>query len=314
MRRLLAILLLPLSALPFVLIVPTIMASHERFEREHKMGPLPAPDVRLDASAFERLDAHPKRVPVLAWHGIGDGRDEFGAAAFSRQLQLLKALGYESISAADWARFRAGDRSGLPKRPVLLTIDGGELDSYRRADDVLRRTGMRATMFVQTGPTEDGDPHYLRWKELHRMRDSGRWDIQPGAHRGQRTIASGPRGEHAPFYVARQFTRSGGLESRAAWERRVSNDLFALRERFERHGIKPVAIAVPYGDVGRRTTNDRALPRLLTGLLERQFGSYFTQAADAQFTRPGSGRAERFALDRDTRPEHLYRWLSRHSN
>jgi hypothetical protein len=312
MKRLLAILLVPLSALPFVVIVPAIVDSHERFVRTHQMGPLPAPSARLD-ERFRTLPAHPGRVPVLAWHGIGDGPDEVPAGELARQLQLLKALGYESISAADWARMRAGDRKGLPKRPVLLTIDGGKLDSYRRADDVLRRTGMRATMFVQTGPTEDGDPSYLRWSELRRMRESGRWDVQPGAHRGYATIATGPRGQTAPFYVARRWTRSDGLETRAAWERRVAGDLFALRSRFAVHGIAPAAIAVPYGDIGRRTTNDRALPRLLSGLLERQFGNWFTQVADADFTRPGHGRAERYALDRDTRPADLYRWLRRHS-
>jgi hypothetical protein len=306
MKRLLAILLVPLSALPFAVIVPAIMASHERFVREHEMGPLPAPAVTLD-KRFERLGAHPRRVPVLVWRRVADAR------TFARQLTLLKTLGYESISAAAWARFRAGDRRALPARPVLLTIDGGELDSYRRADDVLRRTGMRATMFALTGPTEDGDPYYLRWAELQRMRDSGRWDVQPGAHRGHSTIATRPDGAQAPFYAARRFTRSGGLESRAAWERRVSGDLFALRERFELHGIAPAAIAVPFGDVGQRTSNDRALPGLLTGLLERQFGNWFTQAADADFTRPGSGRAERFALDRGTRLDDLYRWLRRHS-
>jgi hypothetical protein len=310
-KRLLAIALVPLSLLPFTLIVPAIVDSHERFVRTHQMGPLPAPRVRLD-ERFARLPAHPRRVPVLAWHGIGDGRDEVGAAEFALQLQLLRELGYTSISAADWARFRAGDRRGLPSRPVLLTIDGGELESYRRADAVLRRTGMRATLFALTGPTEDGDPRFLRWSELQRMRASGRWDVQPGAHRGYAKIPTGP-GRSAPFYVARRVTRSGGMETRAAWERRVAGDLFALRSRFAEHGIEPAAIAVPYGDTGRRTTNDRALPRLFTALLDRQFGNWFTQVADPAFTRPGHGRAERLALDRGIDVDDLYRWLRRHS-
>jgi hypothetical protein len=218
MERLPAMLLLALSALPFALLVPAIVDSHERFVRTHETGPLPAPAVRLDKH-FARLPAHSRRVPVLAWHGIGDGRDDVSAAEFSRQLQLLKSLGYESISATAWARFRTGDRHALPARPVLLTIDGGELDSYRRADDILRRTGLRATMFAVTGPTEDGDPHFLRWSELQRMRASGRWDVQPAAHRGYAKVATGPHGQVAPFYVARRYTRSGGIESRAAWAR-----------------------------------------------------------------------------------------------
>ncbi len=306
MKRLAALALIPLSLLPFAVIVPAIVRSHERYVRANEMGPLPAPaGVELDGR-FSRTRAHPGRVPVLVWN-------ELEPRSFARQLLLLRKLGYRSISAHDWGRFRAGERVKLPARPVLLTVDGGRLDAYRRADAVLKRLGMRATMFAVTGPTEDGDPDYLRWNELQRMRASGRWDVQPGAHRGRSTVAIAPDGRQAPFYAARRYTRSGGVESRAAWERRVAGDLFALRTRFEQHGIAPVAIAVPYGDTGARTTNDRALPRLLRGLLERQFGNWFAQAADADFTTPGDGRAERFALDRATRPDDLYRWLRRHA-
>ena len=316
LKRRAGVALLPLSVVPFLAVVPAILTSHDRYVRAHEMGPLPAPAAALttaERARLEPLPARPGRVPVLAWHGIGDGRDDVDARAFKRQLELLRALGYRSISSADWARFRAGHAAALPPRPVLLTIDGGELDSYRRADGVLAELGMRATMFVVTGPSEAGDPRYLRWSELHRMAASGRWDVEPSARAGQTTVTIDRDGAQAPFYAARRYTRSGGLETRAGWERRVAGDLFAVRDSFAAQGLAPHVLAVPYGDVGRRTTNDPALPRLLSALLTRQFGNWFVQAADPPFTAPGAGAAERYALDRDTRPEDLYRWLRRHT-
>lgn len=306
MRRLLAVALVPLSLLPFAAVVPIVRDSRERYVRAHQMGPLPAPAATLTAAErvrYARLPETPGRVPVLAWPRVTDAR------AFGRTLALLRHLGYRTISSADWARFRAG--APLPPRSILLTVDGGELDSYRRADAVLDRFGMRATLFVATGPVEAGDPEHLRWAELRRMRDSGRWDVEPAAHDGRRTITIDRTGTQAPFYAARRYTRSGGMETRAAWERRVAGDLFAVRDRFARQGIAPHALAVPYGDIGRRTANDRKLPGLLSALLTRQFGNWLTQAADPPFTARGTGEAKRFQIDPGTRLGDVYRWLKR---
>ena len=43
MKRLFSFLLIPLSVLPFVGIAPSIVHSHQRFEREHNTGPFAAP-------------------------------------------------------------------------------------------------------------------------------------------------------------------------------------------------------------------------------------------------------------------------------
>ncbi|HWK29834.1 MAG TPA: polysaccharide deacetylase family protein [Solirubrobacter sp.] len=306
MRRLLAAALVPLSLLPFAAVVPIVRDSRERYVRAHQMGPLPAPPSGLTAAERARFRPLPPargRVPVLVWPRVTDAR------AFGRTLALLRHLGYHSLSSADWARFRAG--AAVPPRSVLLTVDGGELASYRRADALLERFRMRATMVVATGPVEAGDPAYLRWAELRRMRASGRWDVEPAAHDGRRTITVDRSGRQAPFYTARRYTRSAGLETRAGWERRVAGDLFAVRDRFARQGIAPHVLALPYGDVGRRTANDPALPGLLSALLTRQFGNWFTQAADPPFTTHGTGEAKRFQVDPGTGLGDVYRWLKR---
>lgn len=319
MKRLLSFLLLPLSVIPFFAVAPTIVQSRERFVREHHMGPLPAPaEAQISAARYTPFAAPANEVPVLLWHGIGDQRDGYTVTQreFENQIALLDQLGYTAISMHQWAAFRAGNTAGLPAKPILLTFDDGRLDSYRGADRILQRYGMRATIFVITDEIEAGNAFYLTWEELHGMRDSGRWDIQPHAHAGHHELAISAQGDHAPFYSARRYTTSGGMETLAQWEARVSEDLFTARQRFLDHGIEPQSFAVPYGDYGQRVTNDPSIPQLLSGLLTRQFGNWFIQADDndPDFTRPGTGAAQRFELTTGARLDSLYGWLRRHSN
>lgn len=319
MRRALSLLLIPLSALPIIAVVPTVMSSHARFKRVYEMGPLPAPQVALSAAEnarFRPFAAPRGRVPVLVWHGIDPRRDGYSTSArsFARQLALLRHLGYTALSMRQWVSFRQG-HGALPRKPILLTFDDGRLDSYRGADRVLAREHMRAAMFVITGQIDRRNPFYLSWQELHRMHDSGRWDIEPHAHDGHTQVTMSASGRRAPFYAARRYTRSHGLESLAAWEARVDTDLFTLERRFAQHGFRPDAFAVPYSDYGQGVTNDPAIAGLLGGLLTRQFGSYFLQADDghAAFSAPGVGAVDRYELRTGTSLDDLYGWLRRHS-
>jgi hypothetical protein len=315
-----ALLLMPLSVTPFVAVAPLVVQQEHNFQRVHNMGPLPALTAGLlpvEQARYAPFAAPANEVPVLVWHGIGPARDCYSVTrvAFARQLALLKHLGYTAISMRQWADFRAGRTTDLPAKPILLTFDDGRLDSYRGADKELQRMGMRAAMFVITGDIQNKDPFYLSWTELHAMQKSGRWDVEPHAYEGHRELTIDPAGDQAPFYAARRYTRSGGEESLADWEARVSDDLFALRQQFADQGLTPHAFAVPFGDYGQWGTNDPAIKGLLTGLLTRQFGSFFVQADDndAAFTPPGSGAAERYELRAGTTLDALYAWLRRHS-
>jgi hypothetical protein len=317
MKRLLSVMLLPLSIVPFVAGVPAIVHQRETFVRVHDMGPLPAPAVATaQLAGYQPFAAPANSVPVLVWHGIGSARDGYTVtqAQFARQIALLSRLGYTAISMRQWADFRAG-RGALPNKPILLTFDDGRLDSYRGADRELQRMGMRAAIFVITGDIEKRNPFYLTWTELHRMQKSGRWDIEPHAYEGHRQVTIDPAGDQAPFYAARRYTRSGGQESLADWEARVSDDLFALRQQFADQGLTPHAFAVPFGDYGQWGTNDPRIQGLLTGLLTRQFGSFFLEADDNDpgFTQPGTGAAGRYELRTGTTLDALYGWLRRHS-
>ena len=108
-------------------------------------------------------------------------------------------------------------------------------------------------MFVITGAILDGNPLYLSWTELHEMRHSGRWDIQPETYQGHAKITVDAHGDQAPFYAMRRWLRSTGEESFADYQRRVGGDLFAVADQFSAQGIPVHAIAVPSATTANRT-------------------------------------------------------------
>ena len=316
--RPLSFLLLPLSLVPFVLVVPQVLDSHRVFDRRHHSEPLPAPDVRLSAAQVKRFQPVPAfsgAIPVLLYHGIGTSNElSVTQRAFAEQMAALRRLGFRSVSIEQYARFRQGDRRGLPDRPVLITFDGGRLDSYRGADRTLARFQFRATMFVRTSRVQSGDPFFLTWRELKSMAASGRWDVQPMAHAGHRLIAQNAAGATGPFYAVRRYTRSEGLEPFADYERRVASDVFRARSIMEDHALPPHAVAVPYGNYGQVSSNDPRIEAYMGGLLRRQFGVVLLQDAanDPGYTRRGAP-AVRYEVNSKTTADRLYMWLRDHS-
>ena len=151
---------------------------------------------------------------------------------------------------------------------------------------------MSAVMYVITGPVEDGNPFNLTWKELHRMRDSGRWDIQPHAADGHVEIVTDPAGTTAPFYANRRYTRSDGFETFAAYTQRVATDVYDVKDDFRRQNIPSETFAVPYGDHGQHAADPR-IPRFLDDLLATQFRVVFVQAAGERPALHAAGRRRR---------------------
>jgi len=312
-----ALLLLPLSVIPMLLVTPGLVSSHARFERKFHSPPFAALEVRFSETARARYAPVPPfkgAVPVLVYHGINEQNDGYSVSReeFARQLEMLDMAGYRTITIAQYLRFRAGDIAGLPPRPILITFDDGRLDSFRGADRLLARHSMGAVMYVITGPVADGNGFHLSWEELHGMHDSGRWDIQPHARDGHRKIVVDGANRSGPFYASRRFTRSEGYESFADYTRRVGSDIYALKEDFRRQGFPSETFAAPFGDVGQNSREDRAEP-FLRSLLATQFRVVFVQGAgnDPGYT-TATGSTERFELHTATTADQLHRWLLRH--
>jgi peptidoglycan/xylan/chitin deacetylase (PgdA/CDA1 family) len=242
--------------------------------------PEPAPRVVLNAGERELWSPRPAdrpAIPVLLYPRAPPGD-------FARHMALLAHGGYETITLEQLVRFVKRQEASLPPRPVLLTFDGGRLETWTGADEVLRRHGFNAVLFVDVGRVVEADGPYLTWEELNGMQRSGRWDVQLQSGTGNRLIKYGPQPDDVgPFYAYR-----GSEEVLGGWRERTFSDIsegeVVLADRVR--GYQPLAFAPPFGNYGQAGTNDPHIPRELLARLELSFEVVFTQDREG-FAEPG---------------------------
>jgi Polysaccharide deacetylase len=267
---------------------------------------LPAPSVELSDADRERWSpagAPPTgaAIPVLVYRDLAP-------EDFARQMVLLDHAGYDTVALGDFVRFVNREAVSLPARPLLLTFDGGRLDSWRENDAILRELGFSAVMFVNVGCVEETEPECLTWDGLSRLQRSGRWDVQLQSGTGGVQIQYGPAPEDVgPFYAYR-----GSEEVLGGWRERVFSDVTYGEQQLQHQveGYRPLAFAPPFGNYGQAGTNDRQIPRELLARLELSFEVVFTQDRSG-FARPGAPNPlGRFEITRDTTEERLYALLA----
>ena len=92
-------------------------------------------------------------IPVLLYHHVNDqetGRSllTVSTAEFSRQLQLLRNHGFQTITPEQLGAFMREEQVTLPDKPVLITFDDGHTDNYTQAFPLLKGAGYSATIFM----------------------------------------------------------------------------------------------------------------------------------------------------------------------
>jgi peptidoglycan/xylan/chitin deacetylase (PgdA/CDA1 family) len=117
-------------------------------------------------------------VPILNYHSVGEGADEFTVAlpTFERELDWLSANGYRTVLLHDLLESREQKRR-LPPRSVVLTFDDGKEDALRLVLPALQKRRMGGTFFVITGAV--GQPGYLTWDGVRALAAAG---MEIGSH------------------------------------------------------------------------------------------------------------------------------------
>ncbi|MBE2896491.1 polysaccharide deacetylase family protein [Pasteurellaceae bacterium HPA106] len=145
----------------------------------------------LDKSAVE-LD---KGVPVLTYHHLLKDQENIrfqrtstttSVSAFKHQMQLIKALGYRTISLYDLEGYLQATEN-LPDKVVVLTFDDGLESVHRYAYPILKALKMQAVIFMITSrikyTPQKWDPEHLQFinrKDLRKMQDV--FDVQSHTH------------------------------------------------------------------------------------------------------------------------------------
>lgn len=95
-----------------------------------------------------------RKSPVLLYHKIDRPtpdvkiRGAFTAPKrFERQMSYLKRKGFEFYTASEIAAFYR-DNAKFPDRGICLTFDDGWKDNYSHAVPILKKLGIKATIFI----------------------------------------------------------------------------------------------------------------------------------------------------------------------
>jgi hypothetical protein len=117
---------------------------------------------------------------------------------FEEQMRYLRDRGYRAIFLDEWLAMRRGEQP-LEERAVCLTFDDGLLDNWVYAFPIVKKYGLKMTLFVcpelieptdrvrptledvwagRCRPAELRGLGQLSWEELRRMQASGVADVQ----------------------------------------------------------------------------------------------------------------------------------------
>ncbi|MDH3326917.1 MAG: polysaccharide deacetylase family protein [Gammaproteobacteria bacterium] len=117
-------------------------------------------------------------IPILCYHRFGEGRTKLAVSEknFTQQMQYLKDNDFNVIPLSDVYGFLQ-NKTPLPKKSVVITIDDGYRSTYDTAFPILNSFNFPATLFLYTDFTGARDA--ISWKQAKIMNKSGLIDIQP---------------------------------------------------------------------------------------------------------------------------------------
>lgn len=116
------------------------------------------------------------RVPILMYHYIeAPGSTTLpwlyeSPEIFEAQLRTLANECYNSVFATDAANAVRGE-ARLPSKPIAITFDDGYDDMYTNAFPLLKKYGMKGTMYIIVNALDT--PGYLTRDQVREMADSG---------------------------------------------------------------------------------------------------------------------------------------------
>lgn len=191
-------------------------------------------------------------IPILMYHHfVKDQKSEELAGAtitedkFEEDMTYLSENGYTALLPQDLKAIKEGKKK-IPKKPVMITFDDGYESAYTIAYPILKKTDMRATVFVIVGSVEDtrkDEIKKLNWDQMKQMYESGLFDIQSHSYNLHNQKLKGR-------YLKSQINgiQKGLIECRAQYDLRVEADIIKSIDTIEENvGNKVICFSYPYG-------------------------------------------------------------------
>jgi len=92
-------------------------------------------------------------IPVLLYHHVSEDNSDLPQLTvtpqeFERQMEMLKAAGFKTISPEMLVAYMRQEPVTLPSKPILITFDDGYEDNYSNAFPILKQYGFSAVIFI----------------------------------------------------------------------------------------------------------------------------------------------------------------------
>ena len=113
------------------------------------------------------------KILVLNYHQVDNKNNPLAIpiADFDAQMKYLADSGCVTITPDELYAGLNGEIE-LPEKPVLITFDDGYIDNYTNAFPILKKYGLRATIFIIPAFTSS-NPAYMTWEQLKEMEAGG---------------------------------------------------------------------------------------------------------------------------------------------
>lgn len=163
-----------------------------------------------------------KAVPILIYHGIVTDNilgENTKRSTFISQMEMLKKEGYQTISVKEYDLWRE-DNFILPPKPIIITFDDGRKDSYFTVDEILKKLGFKATIFIATQATQNNQ-FFLNWNDLKTMQSTDRWEIEAHGRDSHIKIPIDAIGTQGNFLASRMYNNITGIENIDEYEKRI---------------------------------------------------------------------------------------------
>lgn len=121
-------------------------------------------------------------IPVLLYHHVSEDNSDLPNLTvtpqeFERQMDMLKAAGFKTISPETLIAYMRQEPVTLPEKPILITIDDGYEDNYTNAFPILKQHDFSAVIFM-VGVNVDRDKRL----SSRQMREMSAYGIAFGGH------------------------------------------------------------------------------------------------------------------------------------
>ena len=186
----------------------------------------------------------PLRIPILTYHQIDEAPPKganmrslyVSPAAFNRQMQILKWLGYTGLSMTELLPYIKGEKSG---RVIGITFDDGYLNNLHHAAPILNKFRFSSTCYVVSdliGGTNSWDEGIGVQSAVLMNEDELKEWMNAGQEIGSHTLGHN------------NLLKLGAEDAR----REIVGSKLALERRF---GVDVHQFCYPYGDYDQSHVN-----------------------------------------------------------